>query len=136
MDFSTDSTLVKSSLRLTEEVQDGLLYFGGFAATLPAMGLSMGLLLRGHDRTAGLLMSVLIVGGAWLRWVAVTHASYAIAMISTVMLGLAGGVIFTSFTFLPERWFPGAPARPPLPNSRDCCLGRLALRAGARAARG
>ena len=37
MDFSTNAALAKRSLAMSLEVQDGLLYYGAFAATLPAM---------------------------------------------------------------------------------------------------
>ena len=106
MDFSTDAALVQRSLAMQDGVEDGLLYYGAFAATLPAMWISMWMLLRGLDRAAGLAMSLLIVAGAWLRFAALMSHSYSLAMLSTVVLGVAGGVIFTSFTFLPERWFP------------------------------
>jgi len=106
MDFSTVSELDNDSLDMHTEVLDGLLYYGGFAATLPAMWLSMWMLLGGHDWAAGLSMSVLVVLGAWLRVAAVYATSYVLGLLSTVCLGLAGGVIFTSFTFIPERWFP------------------------------
>ena len=110
MDFSTDSELTYASLGMgtMHDVQllEGLLYSGGFAATLPAMWASLWLLLRGYDWTAGFLMSLLIVAGAWLRLVAVVSTSYALALTSTILLGAAGGVIFTSFTFVPARWFP------------------------------
>lgn len=106
LDFSTDAVLVQNVLNITSEAETGLLYYGGFAATLPAMIGSLALLLRGRDWTAGLVMSLLIVAGAWLRYAAAVAHSYPLALLSTVVLGLAGGVIFTSFTFLPERWFP------------------------------
>lgn len=110
MNFSTDSTLVENdALKLSgglKEIEMGLIYYGAYAATLPAMIVSMVLLLRGYDRTAGLAMSLLIVIAGWLRYLAALQQSYALALTSTVILGLAGGVIFTSFTFLPERWFP------------------------------
>jgi hypothetical protein len=70
------------------------------------MLISLWLLLNGKHWTAGTAMSLLIVAGAWMRWWAVVAESYAIALVSTISLGLAGGVIFTSFTFLPARWFP------------------------------
>ena len=106
MDFSTDEELVKPAINMTSEAEIGLLYYGGFAATLPAMLVSLWLLIKGYDRSAGLVMSVLIISGAWLRYAAVVSHSYPFALLSTVLLGLAGGVIFTSFTFLPARWFP------------------------------
>ena len=106
LDFSTDVPLTKAALNTTSDADVGLLYYGGFASTLPAMIASLWLLLRGYEWTAGLGMSLLIVGGAWLRYVAVSAHSFGLALLSTVMLGMAGGVIFTSFTFLPARWFP------------------------------
>lgn len=111
MDFTTDEDVVTPMLNMNMSSAAGaaeldLLYYGGFAATLPAMLVSLWLLLKGYDRVAGLLMSVLIVLGAWLRYAAAVEHSYPYALISTVSLGLAGGVIFTSFTFLPARWFP------------------------------
>ena len=68
MDFSTDAALVQRSLAMQDGVEDGLLYYGAFAATLPAMWISMWMLLRGLDRAAGMAMSLLIVAGAWLRF--------------------------------------------------------------------
>lgn len=111
MDFTTDEDVVTPMLNMNMSSAAGaaeldLLYYGGFAATLPAMLVSLWLLLKGYDRVAGLVMSVLIVLGAWLRYAAAVEHSYAYALLSTVSLGLAGGVIFTSFTFLPARWFP------------------------------
>jgi len=111
MDFSTDEKLSNEALSVAEdsatsELLNGLLYYGGFAATLPAMWISLWLLLTNRDWTAGFLMSMLIVLGAWLRLVAVYLEDYSFALISTIALGAAGGVIFTSFTFVPERWFP------------------------------
>jgi len=106
MDFSTDADLSNEALGESAAVLNGLLYYGGFAATLPAMWISMYLLLQGHDWLAGFFMSVLIVVGAWLRLLAVVNESYVLALISTVSLGAAGGVIFTSFTVVPARWFP------------------------------
>ena len=109
MDFSTVESLAEESLNMTGSavtVEVGLLYYGGFAATLPAMLVSLWLLLRGRDWTAGLCMSLLIVAGAWLRLYAATVHAYSFALLSTVLLGIAGGVIFTSFTSIPERWFP------------------------------
>ena len=109
MDFSTNEALTERALHISGRAataESGLLYYGGFAATLPAMCISLWLLLHGRDRTAGLAMSVLIVCGAWLRLLAATWHSYAAALTSTVLLGMAGGCIFTSFTSIPERWFP------------------------------
>lgn len=106
MDFSTDADLSHEALGESAPLLNGLLYYGGFAATLPAMFISLYLLLRGHDWLAGFAMSMLIVAGAWLRLAAVHFTSYTLALVSTIALGAAGGVIFTSFTFVPERWFP------------------------------
>ena len=108
MNFATDQDLVNKMLGEPSALENLLLSYGAFAATLPAMICSMWLLLRGYDRSAGLIMSVLIVLGAWLRYAAEVSHSYAYALISTVVLGLAGGVIFTSITFLPARWFPAS----------------------------
>ena len=109
MNFSTDPLLLNEVLQLEGDlagVELGFIYYGAYAATLPAMIGSMWLLLRGHDWTAGLIMAILIVIAAWLRLLAAVQTSYAWGLISTIVLGLAGGVIFTSFTFLPARWFP------------------------------
>ena len=109
MDFSTVETLAEHSLNMTgsaKAAEVGLLYYGGFAATLPSMLVALWLMLHGYDRAAGRCMSLLIVMGSWLRLYAAIVHSYAGALASTILLGCAGGVIFTSFTFLPERWFP------------------------------
>ena len=67
MDFSTVDSLVKKTLNTTDPGEIGLLYNGGFASTLPAMIVSLWLLLNGRHWTAGTAMSVLTVAGAWLR---------------------------------------------------------------------
>jgi MFS family permease len=106
MDFSTDEALVEETLHTEDPSEIGHLYYGGFASTVVAMFYSLWLLLSGRDWRAGLGMAILIVAGAWLRLIAAHAHSYALALLSTLSLGLAGGVIFTSITFLPERWFP------------------------------
>ena len=36
----------------------------------------------------------------------VNYKAYCLALASTFLLGVAGGVIYTSITFLPAQWFP------------------------------
>ena len=106
MDYSGAFALSKKELHIDTDMENNVLYSGAFVATLPFMLVAGWALLRGYDWSACLAMSALIVLAGWLRWAAVVVGSYALAVVSTGLVGVAGGVIFTMFTFLPARWFP------------------------------
>ena len=106
MDYSGAFDLSMKELHIDTDMENNVLYSGAFVATLPFMLVAGWALLRGYDWSACLAMSALIVLAGWLRWAAVVVGSYALAVVSTALVGVAGGVIFTMFTFLPARWFP------------------------------
>ena len=112
MDYSGAFDLSMKELHIDTDMENNVLYSGAFVATLPFMLVAGWALLRGYDWSACLAMSALIVLAGWLRWAAVVVGSYALAVVSTALVGVAGGVIFTMFTFLPAA-SPRASASPP-----------------------
>eukprot|EP00397_Hematodinium_sp_SG-2012_P017159 GEMP01017533.1.p1 GENE.GEMP01017533.1~~GEMP01017533.1.p1 ORF type:complete len:487 (+),score=91.88 GEMP01017533.1:81-1541(+) len=48
----------------------------------------------------------LVACSAWLRYVSVVKESYPVALVSSIVLGLAACAMYCSYTVLAERWFP------------------------------
>jgi len=104
MNFSAVSSLSEELLS-TDSTGVDWLYSGMLFSVLPAVFPAAYGLVRVNYATslAGIGFNVL---GGWLRFWAASSGSFVIALLSSVSLGLAAGVIICSYTSLAERHFP------------------------------
>ena len=108
MDFASISALGKEIFR-TDDSGLNWLYSASLIAvvfsSIPAI-----YLMESHGPTGNWSVMAIgtlsNVGGGWLRWLSVAQESYALALLSSVVLGVAGAAVIVSIVPLAEHNFP------------------------------
>ena len=104
MDFATDYTLSEALLGHVSQSDIALLYTLFLLCVMPAMFFAAWGVVHHNYITMAIGQSLNVVG-AWLRYGAVLHGSFPLAVVSTVCAGASASVIVCSYAVVGERWF-------------------------------
>lgn len=83
-----------------------MLYSAGLLSAAPALFLNMSFLSMNENCWLCFTGCLSTVVGAWLRFACVALSSYALAITSSLLLGMGMAMVMTGFTDIPDRWFP------------------------------